>query len=221
MRVEWRLIAAMKVNSTARVFSRAKATLLLAGALILCHALRGQQAPPESAWRISLEPKFMRAPVVAEIAGARETQLVAGTRDEHGSAYLLKAQFDELKMDWGNFAAKARANADAELARIEPRFVRDSRNVISYAVLNSEEPIVASAVQATKLLERFADTLGEKLLLAVPNRYTAYIFPHLASDYQQYAPMVLRAYRATAEPVSREVFEVSADGWKAIGVFEE
>jgi hypothetical protein len=33
--------------------------------------------------------------------------------------------------------------------------------------------------------------------------------------------MVFEAFRATAYPVSVEVFEVSADGMRAIGVYEE
>jgi hypothetical protein len=33
--------------------------------------------------------------------------------------------------------------------------------------------------------------------------------------------MVLEAYKATPYPVSREVFELSANGLRAVGVYEE
>jgi hypothetical protein len=33
--------------------------------------------------------------------------------------------------------------------------------------------------------------------------------------------MIFRAYRATAWPVSVEVFEVSPTGWRCIGAYEE
>jgi hypothetical protein len=67
----------------------------------------------------------------------------------------------------------------------------------------------------------FQETIGDSVLLVVPNRYRAFIFPRLASRYEEYTPMVFEAYRATAYPVSVEVFEVSADGMRAIGVYEE
>jgi hypothetical protein len=55
----------------------------------------------------------------------------------------------------------------------------------------------------------------------VPNRYSVFVFPALASEYRNYAPMILRAYQDSAYPVSLEVFEVSAAGIKAIGLFED
>jgi hypothetical protein len=93
--------------------------------------------------------------------------------------------------------------------------------VIQYAELKSERPIVASAVLAPKFLEMFKDTLGEKVLLVVPSRFKAYVFPALASNYQDYYPMVFEAYRGTAWPISVEVFEVSAEGMRAVGVYKE
>jgi len=76
-------------------------------------------------------------------------------------------------------------------------------------------------VLAPKFLEMFKDTLGEKVLLVVPNRFTAYVFPALASNYEEYWPMVFEAYRQTAWPVSVEVFEVSVDGFRAAGIYRE
>ncbi len=163
----------------------------------------------------------MRAAVTAPIRGAESTVMAAGTRDEHGNAYLLKAQFQELKVSWGSFLAKARTNANAELTKLTPVYVRDKNQVIEYAALRSEQPIVATAVFSEKFLELFRETLGDKVLVVVPNRSTAFVFPRLASHYESYAEMVLEAYRATPFPVSVEVFEVSAQGWKAVGVYEE
>ena len=57
--------------------------------------------------------------------------------------------------------------------------------------------------------------------MAVPNRYTAYIFPVLASNYTDYAPMIFRDYRLTPFPVSVEVFEFSAQGIRTVGAYEE
>lgn len=119
------------------------------------------------------------------------------------------------------FIARGRANAAADLAGLKPRYERDSKKVITYAALESEKPIVASAVLAPKFLELFQETLGEKVLVVVPSRFAAFVFPHLASEYQQFSPMIFRAFRATPWPVSVEVFEVGPSGWRCIGAYQE
>jgi hypothetical protein len=92
--------------------------------------------------------------------------------------------------------------------------------VIEYAVLSSERPVVASAVSSSKLLALFKSTMGESLLVVVPSRFTAFVFPRLASNYQLYADPVFDAFESTAFRGSLEVFEVGAGGWKAVGIYE-
>ena len=163
----------------------------------------------------------MKAPVSAPIPGAEKTELVAAIIADSEATYLSRAQFDALKMDWAAFAAETQANADAELKSIKTEYVRDRKKVIVYAALRSPHRLIASAVLAPKFLDLFKDTLGEKVLVVIPNRSTAYVFPALASNYREYAPLIFEAYRATAFPVSTEVFELSPDGMKAVGAFEE
>jgi hypothetical protein len=176
---------------------------------------------PRTAWRVWLEPTFMRAPVTAPITGAKKTVFAGGTLGEEGLVTMPKEAFVATKMSWEMFFAKARENAAAELAELKPRYERDAKKVIVYAALESTKPIVASAVLAPKFLESFKDTLGDTVLVVIPNRFTAFVFPKLASRYTEYAPMVVRAYRDTSWPVSVEVFEVSGDGWRCIGAYEE
>jgi hypothetical protein len=57
--------------------------------------------------------------------------------------------------------------------------------------------------------------------VVVPNRFTAYVFSPIASNYRDYWPMVFADFRATAYPVSVEVFEISESGLRAVGVYEE
>ena len=170
---------------------------------------------------VLIEPKFMKAPVSAPIAAAEKTELVAAIMGESEVAYLSREKFDALKMDWAAFTGKTRTSAEAEMKTITTKYTRDKKKVILYAELKSPHGIIASAVLAPKFLDLFKDTLGDKLLIAIPNRSTAYVFPALASSYQEYAPMILEAYRATSFPVSTEVFELSAGGIKAVGTFEE
>jgi hypothetical protein len=184
-------------------------------------ALSVAHAQEPAAWRVLIEPKFMKAPVTAPIAGAQKSELAAAVAGEAGPEVLTRAQFAALKVDWEAFAARAQTNADADLAGLKIEYVRDRKKVITYAVVRSERGLMASTVLVQKFRELFGDTLGDKVLVAVPNRTTAYVFPHLASSYQEYAPLILEAYRATPFPVSTEVFELSREGARAIGTYEE
>jgi hypothetical protein len=170
---------------------------------------------------ILIEPKFMKAPVTAPIPGAKKSELVAAEVSNGEVVYLSREKFGALGVDWKTFAAGTQPAADKELAALEIDYVRDRRKVIAYAEVRSPRGLVASAVQAPKFLELFKETLGEKVLLVIPHRGTAFVFPALASAYREYAPLVLKAYRATAFPVSTEVFELSTDGLRAIGMFED
>lgn len=163
----------------------------------------------------------MSPPVPNPIPGSERTLYTAGTLRDGMLETFSVAEFRALKTEWRDFMTQAQANAAVDLATLQPRYVRNRRNVIEYAVLESTRPIVASAVLAPGLRELFTETLGDSILLVVPNRSTAFVFPALAGNHRDYWPMVFEAYRATPYPVSVEVFEVSAKGLRAVGVFQE
>ena len=168
-----------------------------------------------------LEPRSARAAVTLPIAGAERTELCAGFLTEEGPRAMTKAEQTEMGIGMARFAAQARENAAADLAGLKPRYVRNRKRVIEYAELRSERPVVAGAVLAPKFLELFAGTLGEKVLVVVPNRFTAFVFPALAGNHADYAPMVLAALRETAWGVSVEVFEISSEGVRCVGRYAE
>lgn len=163
----------------------------------------------------------MHREVSWEIPNAERTVLAPVVVDGGDYLYPSKKIMERFQVDPADIRERATQAAAADLASLKPRYERDRKLVIQYAELRSERPIVASAVLAPKFLEMFKDTLGEKVLVVVPNRYTAYVFPSLASNYQDYYPMVLEAFRATAWPISVEVFEVSVDGIRAVGIYQE
>ena len=99
--------------------------------------------------------------------------------------------------------------------------MRSSKKVIEYAAVTSDDPLTATAVLSPDFLKTFADIFGRKLLVAIPNRYTIFVFPSLATNYRDYAPMIISAYHDTPYPVSIEVFEASKDGLRATGTVEE
>ncbi len=175
----------------------------------------------ENGWRVWLEPRSNRAPVTLPIAGAERTELCAGFSTEEGLRAMTREELAGMGIEMARFAARARENAGADLARLKPRYVRNRKGVIEYAELRSEQPVVAGAVLAPKFLALFKDTLGEKVLVVVPNRFTAFVFPALSGNHADYAPMVLVALRATAWPVSVEVMEVGKEGVRCVGRYAE
>ena len=172
-------------------------------------------------WRVLLEAKSMRREVTWEIAGAERTVLAPVVIDGIDYLYPPRNILERFGVTPEGILELAAPAAVADLASLKPRYERDRKQVIQYAELTSDRPIVASAVLAPKFLELFKETLGEKVLLVVPSRFRAYVFPALATNYQEYWPMVFEAYRASAWPVSVEVFEVSAEGLRAVGVYRE
>ena len=194
------------------------AVLLLLALALFSHA--GETAN-ENGWRVWLEPKSSHAPVTLPIAGAERTELCAGFLEEEGPRPMTREELAGMGIEMARFAARARENAQGDLAGLKPRYVRNRKKVIEYAELHSERPVVAGAVLAPKFLALFRDTLGEKVLVVVPNRFTAFVFPALAGNHGDYAPMVLAALRATAWPVSVEVLEISSEGVRCVGRYKE
>jgi len=169
---------------------------------------------------VILEPKSMHRAVAWPIPGAQRTVLAPVV--VAGDEYLFPSReiWERFHVEDAEIQRRAAIMSETDLSALRLRYERDRKQVIQYAELSSNRPIVASAVLAPKFLEIFRDTLGDKVLLVVPNRFTAYVFPALASNYQDYYPMVFEAYRGTAWPISVEVFEVSAAGMRAVGVYQ-
>jgi hypothetical protein len=194
--------------------------VFFAALLLFSRLAFAEEPPPEAAWRIWFEPKFLHSATTSPIADAKQTVFAGGLRGPDELTVFSKETFAGLNVPWNEFFAKARVNSAADFAALKPRYVRNRKKVIEYAVLQSDEPFVASAVLAPKFLETFADTLGPKVLVVIPNQFTAYVFPALASTYEDFEPIIREAYHETAHPVSTEVFEFSAAGIKAIGAYE-
>jgi hypothetical protein len=166
-----------------------------------------------------LEPKSMHRDVEWEIPGAERTVVAPIVTDGGDYLFPSKKIWDQFHLTREEIERRAAANAAADLSTLRPRYERNSKKVIEYAELTSDRPIVASAVLAPNFLDLFRDTLGDKVLVVVPNRFTAYVFPALASDYADYYSMVYETYHQTAWPISLELFQVSKQGWQAMGVY--
>jgi hypothetical protein len=186
--------------------------LLLFGARAL-----GQQ--DQKTWHILIEPAFMHPEVSFPISGAQRTVLVPGYLVDGEPHYFSKKDWDAQGLTWDTFRARATQNATEK--KVSGQLIRDTKKVVQYAAISSEDPLTATMVLMPDFLKKFKDIFGAKVLVAMPNRYTVYVFPALASQYKDYAPLVLQGYHDSPYPVSVEVFEISADGIRAIGVFDD
>ena len=188
--------------------------------LFLClsapHAFAQQD---QSTWHILIEPAFMHPPVSFPIPGAQRTVLVPGYLSDGDLHYFSKKDWDAAGLTWDLFRARAARNATEK--KISGQLIRDHNKVVQYAAFSSDDPLTATMVLAPGFLKKTQDIFGATIRVAIPNRFTVYVFPGLGADYKDYSPLIMRAYHASAYPVSLEVFEVSQAGIRAIGTFED
>lgn len=185
-------------------------------------------AEPARTWRLAVTGFQRPAGVAVEsIPGALSTELAAARADGKSAKgeldFISKEEFDALRLSWPEFQAQTASAASAELARVKVEWIRDRHQIIECAILRGARPSddITPAVLAPDFLKRFTPVFGRKVLLAIPERGTIFLFPRLASHYQDYAQQVLAVYRKSKHPVSREVLELSATGLRAIGEYEE
>jgi hypothetical protein len=205
---------------TLRAKRKFRAAFAALGAL-LCAALPaedgGEKNAAQQQWFVVPVPAFMRPAVSWPVPGAKSTVLVPALWDGAEMREMSVEAFARLNIDRAGIEKLADENAAAVLAELKPEFTRNSKRVIEFARLTSGRPLVASTVWAPGFLAMFEETLGPKLIVAIPNRYTVLVFPALAGNCDDYAPMILDACRATPYPASRELFAVDKGRVRAIG----
>ncbi len=210
--------AIMSPNTTITPLAKLKilfALLALAGPVLLAEP----PTPPTPRYHLVPEPAYMRPPVQLPIAGTTRTLFTPTLIDGDTVTYVLPAEYNANPTGIDDLA---RQNASEDLATLAPRFIRDDNDIIQFAVVDSDQPFVASTVLAPDFIERFETTLGPDLLVAIPNRYRIYVFPALASRFADIADAVLSDYTLTPYPVSKEVFRIRPDHTlEAIGTYDE
>jgi hypothetical protein len=173
----------------------------------------------DDVWHLLIEPKFLRYESAWPIPGSDRTVLVPARMEKGEILPLKREEVTSRGVTREKILASAPAAAAAVLATLTPRYVRDDNKVIQYAVLESDNPLTASAVLAPKLGEIFARTLGPDLLVAIPNRNLVYVFPKQSPVFQTFADLVYAEYQSSSHPVSRELFEVRDGKLIAIGAY--
>jgi hypothetical protein len=182
-------------------------------------AARAHAQQDQKTWHLLIEPSFMHPEVSFPISGAKRTLLVPGYMSDGDPQYFSRKDWDALGLTWDTFRARAAQNATEK--KFHAELVRDLHKVVQYAAITSDDPLTATMVLSPDFLKKFKDIFGPTILVSLPNRFTVYVFPALASDYKNYAPLIIRAYQDSAYPVSLEVFQISDAGIRAIGFFED
>ncbi|MEI6033068.1 MAG: hypothetical protein WCS65_02155 [Verrucomicrobiae bacterium] len=177
-------------------------------------------ASAETRWAWMVEPSFMDYKVRHPVAGSERT-ILALVRLRGGEISGAEGGRERtLAMAMKAISPDAQRTAQEVFASLEPHFVRDKNAVIQYAVLESPNPLTASAVLAPGFSERFASTLGPDLLVALPNRFQILVFSRQDQAFQKMGEAIISGYLGSSFPVSREIFSLEGGKLRSIGVLK-
>ena len=165
-----------------------------------------------------IEPRGMRSAVSMIIPGARNTVYSAGYEGSLGVSHYKAEEFRRIfKSDWKQFRERALKDSAKHLKRLKPVMVRNSDNIIEYGLIQSEDPLTASTILLPQFREKFKDVFGSELLVLVPNRSTILVFSDSDNNLNKYKETVIKMYKDSIYPVSREIFRLNGTGIRAIG----
>jgi len=167
-----------------------------------------------------VEPSFMDYKVRRKIEGSERT-ILALVRVKDGEIYAAEGGHDRImNMAMKRIDAEAAQTAAGVFSSIRPQFVRDKNGVIQYAVLESANPLAASCVLAPGFAEKFADTLGPDLLVALPNRNQLLVFSRQDQAFEKMGEFIISGYLGSNYPVSREIFSLQNGKLRSLGVLQ-
>ncbi len=171
-------------------------------------------------WVLAVEPSFMDHQMRRPINGSRRT-ILAVARFQNGEIKPLdREEKKNVHMTFDQIRAEALKNASALLAGLKPRFVRDKNKVIRHAIIESEDPRTASCVLAPDFAEKFRDTLGPDLMVAMPNRYQVLVFSRQDDAHMRMSEFIINGYLSSNYPVSREIFALEGGNLRSLGVLQ-
>ncbi len=166
---------------------------------------------------VIVEPKYAAGNLYHPIDGARETVLRPARAGEFGPDFFTESEWKTQKLDWPAFLTAAKQRADRLCKDMEIRWARDSRGVILYGEIRSDDPFISSVIFAGSFIDRFRKNLGKELLVAIPERDRLFVFPRHGNKLQDLSPSIAERYRQTGIPVSLELFMVDAEGCRVVG----
>ncbi|HYF36992.1 MAG TPA: hypothetical protein VD994_16965, partial [Prosthecobacter sp.] len=154
------------------------------------------------------EPRALRSDLSVTPKGAVKTVLTPARErlDVPGIETYSKEEFKKLGLSVETFAARSRAAADKLLASFKPELARDEDGKVIYALYRSERPVVASLLLAPSLPKVFEELFGKEIWVAMPNRYSLFVFPAQPEVLQEFAEELRERYENDAYAASGEIF---------------
>ena len=162
-----------------------------------------------------IQPRNLSTGVFVLMPGARETTYTAAYQGTIGPRNYTRAEFRKaFPGGWKEFFERGKKVASDHLKTLKPKYIRNSKKVIEYAIIQSDHPLTATTVVVDEFRELFKETLGDQLLIVIPNRFTVYVFPKLASTIGDYQKRLMDLFRDAVYPASSEVFELTKEGFR-------
>lgn len=188
---------------------------------------QGKAAKPEDPAALesicaAIEPFTLRTELARPLGDGKQTVLTPAREDKVlGITNYSKEEFAAAGLDWDQFLAKAADAATRLLVSITPRITKAKDGTIAYVTLRSERPFAASIVLSPRLIPLFREQFGDRLVVLMPDRNTVYVFSRNFGEFQDFGPRIIKEYSEALYPCSMEAFEVSRDGLKCLGAFDD
>lgn len=158
--------------------------------------------------------------VVGPVEGAKTTRMAAHYEWDFGVRAFTDKTWEERGLDWERFFPLAREVADTVATELEPKLVRDHREIVLYAIIADEDPFLTSALLSPKFYGRFRETLGDRILVVLLERNRIYLFPATGGTLEEFSPSLVEEYRRARFPVSLEIFLLDREGFRVVGELE-
>ncbi|RFC50642.1 MAG: hypothetical protein DVB22_001952 [Verrucomicrobia bacterium] len=189
--------------------------------LIPLLASAAPEKPPREPRCLAVEPATLRTALAKPIPGARLTVLIPAREDDLGLVHLSKEEFAATGLSWDRFRRDAEAAAARHLRSLTPIIQKNEAGDPLYATLRSKSHLTASTFFCKEFHVQFRKPFGDQLVVLAPDRFTLYIFPRNFSGFQEFGKRVIDEYQKSTWPCSLEAFEVSSEGVRGIGSFDD
>jgi hypothetical protein len=177
-------------------------------------------AVAQDQWVLAPEPSFMDHKMRRSIEGSQRTTLAIGRVVDGDIDPLTREQKKSVHKTFDQIRAEALKTASDTLARLQPEFFRDKNGVIRHAAIESADPLTASCVLAPEFVEKFRNTLGPDLLVAIPTRNQVLIFSRQDDAHLRLSETIIGNYLGSNYPVSREIFALENGRLRSLGVLQ-
>ena len=104
---------------------------------------------------IIFETQSIDPEVFTRVAGAKKTVMVAVHEWDYGVKLFTAKEWRKRAYDNAEFRRNAEEVADAVMEAVKPELVRDSREVILYAMIRGDDPFLSSILLSSKFLPKF------------------------------------------------------------------